>query len=78
MPAVDHTGPLMLQVRTLRDANRRQRRIIESLRRQHDQLNDALQDTLVTLLSRGPLSKALETALAALETSSDGADPDDW
>ena len=77
MPAVDHTGPLMLQVQTLRDANRRQRRIIESLRRQHDQLNNALQDTLVTLLSRGPMSKALESALAALEVS-DGADPDDW
>lgn len=68
MPPGDHTGPLLLQVRTLRDANRKQRRVIESLRKQHDALNEALQETLVTLLSRGPLTEAVESALKVLDT----------
>ena len=77
MPAGDHTVPLLHQVRTLRDANRKQRVIIESLRERHDRLNDALQETLVTLLSRGPLSKAVESALKVLEAN-ESTDPDFW
>ncbi len=77
MPDGDHTGQLLHQLRTLRDANRRQREIIETLRQKYDELNEVLQETLVSVLSRGPMSEAVENALQVLE-SNEHVESDCW